>query len=380
MKPIKELSVYTNGAASDYRTWSNVPYFFTEALRAHGIQVNMVDINPYSSLEKIYNRTFRLGWKFIHPHTTYTFFRSGLRHRITNALINVALKKYPNSQADVFLTYSFSPDRRCGRPVVLLSDWPYSYSIEYFRGRSPDLLEAMSIAREDRHIEDADLVITLFQSAVEIMKQRYRNNNIHCIGQAINAPFSSINESTTLPEMKAKSYNLLFIGNAKYVEGLRILILAYKLLKESFPELTLTIIGHDTSYLEPLPDGVISYGYLDKGQYASRNLFFDLLKQARIYVNTTPKWGGFSSILEALDFYTPVVVTPFHEIVQTFGMENNFVMYCEKNTPEILAERIRSLLEYQNYPNLARKAHASVVNFTWNNYIDRLLNLMETKL
>ena len=94
----------------------------------------------------------------------------------------------------------------------------------------------------------------------------------------------------------------MFIGDAKYVEGLQVLILAYMLLKKSFPELTLTIVGHETAYLEPLPDGVISYGYLDKGQESSRELFYSLLKQARIYVNTTPKWGGFSSILEAWIF------------------------------------------------------------------------------
>ena len=79
----------------------------------------------------------------------------------------------------------------------------------------------------------------------------------------------------------------------------------------------------------------------------------------------------------SLDFYTPVVVAPFHEIVLAFGMENDFVVYCENNTPEILAERLRTLLDCPDYPTLARKAHASVEKFTWNNYVDRLLNLME---
>jgi hypothetical protein len=61
MKPIKELTVYTNGSASDYRTWSNVPFYFSEALKAHGVIVNQVDINPYPLFEKAYNRTFRLA-------------------------------------------------------------------------------------------------------------------------------------------------------------------------------------------------------------------------------------------------------------------------------------------------------------------------------
>ena len=168
MKRIKELTVYTNGPASDYSTWSNVPFFFCEALRSHGVKVNQVDINPYPLVEKFYNRTFRLVWKLLHRNTTYTYFRSSLRHMIANILIRSAIRRYPISQADIFLTYSFSPGDRSVRPVVLLSDWPYGYSIEYFRDRSPDLLEAKSIAREDCHIEEADMVITLFQSQLNL--------------------------------------------------------------------------------------------------------------------------------------------------------------------------------------------------------------------
>ncbi len=378
MKSIKELTVYTNGSASDYRTWSNVPFYFCEALRAKGVIVNQVDINPYPIIEKVFNRTFRLGWKLFHRDTTYTYFRSSMRHMIATTHIRRAIRSYPNSQADIFLTYSFSPGKQSGRPVVLLSDRPYSYSIEYFRGRSPDLLEEMSIVREDRRIEQADLVISLFQSVADVMKQKYQNENIFCLGQAINAP--SIEESSTLPEIKAKSFNLMFMGDAKYAEGLRVLLLAYELLKGSFPELTLTIIGHDTSYLGLLPDGVMSYGYLDKGKAESRDLLFALFKQARIYVNTTPKWAGCSSILEALVYHTPVVVAPFHEIVRMFGKENDFIIYCEDNTPNLLAKRLRTLLQHPNFPILALSAHTAVKKHDLEQLCGPLVGINEVNL
>jgi glycosyltransferase involved in cell wall biosynthesis len=378
VKQITEVTVYTNGPAGEYKTWSNVPYFFTEALRRRGIKVNSVNINPYPFIEWIYNRTIRLVWKFIHRRTTYAYFRSGLRHWITNILVQKAITQYPNSQADIFLTFSFSTEKRSSRPVILLSDWPFRYAIEYFQNRPPDLLEAGSIKREDTHIEKADLVISLFRSAADIMKQKYQNENIYCIGQAINIP--SMYENDTLPARKAESFNLLFIGDAKYAAGLRILILAYMKLKESFPELTLAIVGHDTSYLEPLPDGVISYGYLDKGKEASRTLFYSLMVQARVLVNTTPKWGGFSSILEAMECYTPVIVAPFHEIIELFGKTKDFIIYCEENTPDVLAGQIKVYLEHPDYASLARNAHAAVHNLTWNNYVGMLLTLMETKL
>jgi glycosyltransferase involved in cell wall biosynthesis len=378
MQSIHELTVYTTGPAGDYRTWSNVPYFFTESLRAQGVRVNLVDIAPPFFVERTFNLTFRLMWKLFHPTTTFTYFRSWLHFLITSNRIRKAGGRYPNSQADIFLTFSFSSNRRVGHPVVLLCDWPYSYSIKYFQDRSPDFLEARSIAREDGRIEEADLVISLFQSGSDEMERRYRNNNIFCLGPAINVPSAEI--SPTLPELKAGSFNLLFIGDAKYLAGLRVLIQSYELLKASFPELTLSIIGQETSQLGWLPEGVISYGYLDKGDESSRDLFYSLMQKAKAVVNTTPRWGGFSSILEALAYYTPVVVAPFHEIVRLFGKENDFISYCEENTPDLLAERIRVLLEHPDYPDLARRAHAAVENFTWENYVGRLLNLMEKEL
>ena len=378
MKHITEVTVYTNGPASEFKTWSNVPYFFTEALREHGIKVNLVDINPYPFIERGYNLTLRLVWKLFHRRTTYTYFRSGLRHWITGNHVQKALLQYPNSQADVFLTFSFSADKRSSRPVVLLSDWPYRYAIEYFRNRQPDRLESSSIARETIHIEEANLVISLFRSATDFMRENYRNRNIHYIGQAINVPSSVVSENEALPESKGGSFNLLFIGDAKYEAGLQVLMKAYEILKKSYPQLTLTLIGHDTSNLVQLPDGVISYGYLDKGQEASRKLFYSLLKRARIYVNSTPKWGGYSSILEALYFYTPVVVAPFHEAIQMFGEQSDFMIYCEENTPDILAARIKILLDDPGFPTISQRAHDAVKDLSWTSYTSRLLSLIES--
>lgn len=378
MRPITELTVFSTGPAKDYRTWSNVPFLFTESLRARGIRVNTVDVDPSHLVEKIFNRTIRLGWRLIYPRSTYTYFRSWLHYMTARARIRNAYILYPNSQVDIFLTYSFSGDGQSEKPVVLLGDWPYGYFINYFRDRQPDFMEARSIAREGHNIEAANLVISLFQTGTHELKQRYHNKNIHYLGHAINAP--SIGEDPAIPEAKADLFNLMFIGDEKYIEGLRVLIRAYKILKGAYPKLTLSIVGQTISRFEELPEGVSSYGYLDKGQESDRILFYSLLKQARIVVNTTPLWGGFSSVLEALAYYTPVVVFPFHEIVQLFGMDNDFISYCEENTPELLADRIRILLNHPNFQLLALRAHAAVEDMTWNNYVGRLLALMDSTL
>jgi hypothetical protein len=53
--------------------------------------------------------------------------------------------------------------------------------------------------------------------------------------------------------------------------------------------------------------------YLDKGSDAHRALYYPLFKEARMFINTTPKWSSFSASVEAMYFYTPVVITLYKE-------------------------------------------------------------------
>src|SRR5512141_2155738 len=42
----REITVFTCGDSSKPRTWSNIPYFFTQTLISKGLKVNRVDISP----------------------------------------------------------------------------------------------------------------------------------------------------------------------------------------------------------------------------------------------------------------------------------------------------------------------------------------------
>ncbi len=51
LSELKEITVFCEqGDSSQIRTWSNVPYFFTRALEAHGVKVNRVNLHPSSNL------------------------------------------------------------------------------------------------------------------------------------------------------------------------------------------------------------------------------------------------------------------------------------------------------------------------------------------
>src|SRR5262249_22085434 len=105
----------------------------------------------------------------------------------------------------------------------------------------------------------------------------------------------------------------------------------------------------------------------------------EYMKDAKIFVNTTPKWGAFSATLEAMYFYTPVIVTPYKEFVETFGMKIGFGWYCKNNSLDLCA-KIKKILNCPSYDRLCINAHELVKDFTWSAYIDKMLKKIKETL
>lgn len=369
MDTITEVTVYTNGNANNISTWSNVPYFFTQTLRSKGIKVNLVDLSTSRVLNKLY-RVFPL-YRLIYKKTTYGYFRSLIHFLDARRRISNAIKKYPNSQLNIFLTFSFSSTGLTTKPSIQFCDWPYAYAINYFEKRNPDIFEKWSIAREDSQIEGTNLIFPLFPVVSNFMNDHYKNKNIYYLGNVINSLFTS-NESIIL-DKKIASTSLLFIGSKKYLEGAKLLVNAFAILKSEIPALTLNFIGLATSDFDELPSGVNCYGYLDKGNEKDRALYYKILESAKVFINTNPKWGAFSATIEAMYFYTPVIVTPYNDFVNTFGHEIGFGYYCENSSLDLLCNNIKKILNNKLYNDLCLNAHKSVKGFTWDNYIDKML-------
>jgi glycosyltransferase involved in cell wall biosynthesis len=170
---------------------------------------------------------------------------------------------------------------------------------------------------------------------------------------------------------------LLFVGSRKYLAGAKCLVSAFDLLIKEYPNLSLDIIGMSDSDFGNLPNGVNCHGYLDKGKDNERGLYYSLLHNAAVFVNTTPKWCAFSAAVEAMYFYTPVIVTPIDELVETFGTNIGFGSYCADNSVELLCANIRDILNHPSYKTLCINAHEAVKQFTWSAYIDKMLEIMK---
>lgn len=376
MEHIKEITVFATGDSTRLSTWSNVPYFITETLIRRGIRVNRVDISPDPLLENLWNKTMgRLVQRVLTRNTEYSYVRSHLHFGNIRKRIRDALRRFPDAGANLFLTFSFSSAGLTDKPTVLLCDWTYDYYFSYYANRAPAFMEKRCLKREDAQIEKADLVLSLFPGVADYMRRTYKNRNIHYLGNVINSLYESTEAEAI--DAKANSWDLLFVGGRKYLEGARALIEAFTRLRPDFPALRLQLIGLNESSTGPLPEGAFCHGYLDKSNSEQRALYYHLLRKARIFVNTTPKWGAFSATLEAMHFHVPVVVTPYHEFVETFGREIPFGKYCESNSPVEIETAIRSLLNEPLYNLMCREAHRAVSAFTWDAYVEKMIRKLE---
>ncbi|PLV54741.1 hypothetical protein [Erwinia sp. B116] len=144
------------------------------------------------------------------------------------------------------------------------------------------------------------------------------------------------------------------------------------LLKEQ-PALELDIIGMHARELRGADHPAIRcHGYLRKDVPAERKKYNDLLIGARMVVNPSDVWVGYSSIIEAMYFYTPVITSRYQEFTSQFGEQIAFGHYVTSDVTDI-TRGIGEVFAAENYPQLCEAAHAAVKDYRWDVYVEKLL-------
>jgi glycosyltransferase involved in cell wall biosynthesis len=372
---VKEVTVFTSGDSTKLSTWSNVPFLFTKALLENNIIVNRVDVSANNFLKKLYDATVQKVIKAFSKNTSYDYYRSLVHYYNLKARIKKGLKKYKNADANIFFAFGFPTAGLSNTINIQFGDWTFDYYLKVILNKKPDFFEQKYISRENYQITCADLVFPLFPGVKKHLEDKNILNKIHYLGNVINTVIES--KELEILSLKENSFNILFAGSYKYIDGANSLIQAFEQLKNTIPNLQLHIIGMDTSNFSKLPQNVFCYGYLDKDNPDQQALYYTLFKQAKVFINTTPKWAGFSATIEAMYFYTPVIVSPYNEFIETFGTELDFGFYCNDNTPEKIQVEIRKIFNHQDYKTLCTNAHKAVHHFTWGNYIEKMINIAE---
>jgi glycosyltransferase involved in cell wall biosynthesis len=380
---IRNITVFSQGDSSSSKTWSNIPYYLTNTLRNKGINVNAINVEPKGILRVFYDKFLcRILRHTFWRDTTYTYERSRSFQRAVNAKMKTALKAYPNTDVFISTSFSFHPGSMTEKPCILFCDWNYEFLISQFKEKSPDWFEKKGISIQDRVIQSADLVVSLFPNMAQYMSEQYPNTKVLYLGNVINSePFEiSINELGN----RFGDPHIIFVGMPRYINGLTSLIEAVTSINNNGTRLGLDIIGMNQSDVSSstFPSYIRFHGYLEKSKDNQLEQYNSLMKSALAFINTTPQWAGFSSTLEAMYFGLPVYTSRYHSFVETFGSSLNFGDYCESNNPKDIETFISSLLKLSQdeYVSLCQNARKKAEPFTWSAYVDKLISKIETEL
>jgi len=376
---IKEVIFFTYGDSNDASTWSNVPYLFAKSLIRHDIVVSRVNLFDFPRwILKLYKWTIGRVYKLFHRCTSHNFYRSGVFRKLCQKKIKKAIDEFPGADLCIFTNFelynSFSDI-----PSLLLCDWTYEIFIRDRLKREPDRLEKRFIRWQNQALTNAEHVISLFRKSTAQIRHycpgaKVVNLGINVVNDMSHEYSANETDKTKLISDKHNHLNILFIGSIKYRDGAQCLIASFKIIRKSYPEAKLHIVGMTDAELNcSAEDGVSCYGYLRKDDTQQNRLYYELMRKATVLVNPTPIWAGYSSMIEAMYNYTPVVVSPYDDFVEEFSTDIQFGIYQKDTSPQSIANSIIKIYKGPGYRTMCENAHNAVKDYNWDNYVDLIL-------
>lgn len=365
-----------NGDSSNISTWSNVPYLLTQELINLGYTLHRVNIAPPRLWQRIYNITAQKVLTTFYPGHEYGLIRTQLYLLWANRLIKKAIQE--NSDADLCLFFTFSFKNPYNDvPSILLCDWSFETLIRNHKKREPYWFEQKYIKKEQKVIAAAQYIVSLFPQCAEAIQRQIPSARLITPGKL---PINNIENAPIIPDelivSKQKKISILFIGRGKYKEACSMLIDAVTMLNTNGnKEYELHIVGLTPKDISKDIDTkhVHCYGFLHKNIAKERALYYRLIKQATVFANPSPEWGGYSSMTEAMLYCTPILVAAYPEFTAEFGSEINFGRYSQF-TIENIADSIESIISSPHYATMAMNAHMAVKDRSWNKFVRELLH------
>lgn len=373
---MKEIIFYSYGDSNNASTWSNVPYLFAKELTNRGIIVHRIDISPNKYINKIWQLSVRKILNYFYPKHEFSWIRTALFRWFTERKIKKSVDRFRTADYCFFTCFDYY-NRYNSIPSLLFSDWTYNILIQSQLGRELYSIEKRFAIQQSEAIHNAKAVVSLFPKSAAIMQKTYPNANIKYLGEnVINNLYGKELLVDELVSRKMESNAILFIGQKKYIKGANLLINALTCLRNKGWDYHLDIIGMSNDDFGHLPDFVHCHGYLHKDIEEENILYYRLMSDAKVLVNPTPVWAGFSSMIEAMYFATPIIVSPYEDFVAIFGHNISFGCYNREFEVSSLMNNLESVINNPSYEFMCQEAHRVTKGFTWKAYVDRLLDVL----
>lgn len=384
IKTMKEIIAFSNGDSKEYTTFSNVPYFFLKTLEKKGVVVHRVNIQieDYNTILKkiikVINFCIRRFGRIKDNSITVqnTIERTRIYNYFVKKIMKKSVKKWPNAKLAICFDFSHSVSNFSDCKTLMFCDWTIEYEIVHHQNRIPTYGEKKAIKYQKNNMISADYIVTLFPNVYSELIREFDVNKVFYLGNVINSEDYGMK---SFCENHYNSKRILFIGRKAYKEGAISLIKAIQMYnKSSLNKLELDIIGMTEMEVGYNNEFTTYYGYLNKQNLEDRELYYSLIQNAKCICNTTENWIAASSIIEAMYWQLPVIINPTEDIYKTFGKNIEFGYYCCSNKVQDIYENICKLenSSRDEYYNMTQKAYEAVKDFTWDTYIDKILELI----
>lgn len=376
----KKILFVCYGDSTSPKAWSNVPYLFSENLKKLGFEIIRLDISPNEKHEKWWDQyPGRILSRFFKTQQ-YSYLKTPFSRFIANWKIKKVIKNHPDLYFTIFLSFDFY-NKFNTIPSLIFHDWSYDMIILDRLKRQPFFFEKWFINYQNKAFNNSEIVISLFQDAQKIIAERH-GKYVHHLGSNV---VNDINFNKLSPQeiiaRKQKSQQLLMIGSTKYLEGGRKLVQAFRILQKEFPELELNFVNlpKDRLFLEESDKNIKCYGYLDKGDPEQNKQYYELLTSTKILVNPSEIWAAYSSTVECMFYYTPIIIKPYDAFAMDYGQKNDFGVYLENTEVSTIVDGIRSVLvmDENEYSTVCNRAHDLVKDQTWEHYTKKVVALMD---
>lgn len=378
---VREINLFAAGDSNDIKTWSNVPYFFSGAVEQKGIRVNRINLIPDDMFLYRWYMRFFLSWSALKrmirkKDYPYDFFRDRISLHLSGIKARRALRRHPDADFNIFLTFSISSYRYSDIPVIHYCDQTYDLYLSG-KNRAATERDRVFIAMETGNLKNARYIFTTGRRCCEHIVEKYGLVNVRSLPAGINLDTLEIADEAGILAGKMRERNILFIGKGIHKRGVDILIEAFTRFSGMHAESwKLHIVGVDRESFGELPGNIFFYGQLSKDIPAELACYLHLMRSARLFVMPMRKGPLPGVVKEVAMMYTPSIITDIWHASDLVSDGYNGKLVGHADAGEFAQAMDELVSDEKAWERLARNAHGSMQRFTWSRSIDQMLEVI----
>jgi glycosyltransferase involved in cell wall biosynthesis len=239
------------------------------------------------------------------------------------------------------------------------------------RGSDINQLNRFSRIKAKPILQNANAILALTENMRIKLKNIY-NTEIYIVPNGID--LEEYKGSTTIPDRKTGTKNILFVGSLRPVKGVQYLINSMKKIHEELPDARLILVGdgEEREHLEALSIQLGLQKYVEFIGIVSHEKVKTFMQQADVFVLPSLSEGFPNVILEAMACGLPIIASHVGGIPDIITNDTNGYLVEVKDTNDMANKILLLLSDDALRKKISDNNRNLVKKYTWENVILKL--------